>query len=188
MAKKGLACDILKRLKSEKYACELYLRHHKDAMRETLYEYASKGIIADLLPNYFEPKSEIARNWMNAPYPQNTAYKSDLIHKSVSGHILRSKSEMIIDTLLYKNGLAFRYECELNLGGTLIYPDFTIYVFSSDRFIYWEHFGLIDNPAYFKNFLGKLQLYAANGIYPGVNLIMTLKLQTIPLPMEMWRT
>ena len=44
-----------------------------------------------------------------------------------------------------------------------------------------EHFGMIDNSDYANQCLKKLELYAANGIFPGNNLLITMESSTRPL-------
>ena len=84
----------------------------------------------------------------SGPYDQNPLFPEQRIHKCASGHLVRSKSEAIIDMVLYTNQVPFRYECALTLGKTVIYPDFTIRDPSSGKTYYWEHFGMMDQPSY----------------------------------------
>ncbi len=39
--------------------------------------------------------------------------------------------------------------------------------------MYWEHNGKVDDPAYAKNMVKKIQAYENNGIFPGEKLILT---------------
>lgn len=184
LAEKGLALTRLKALKSEKYACDLYLRHHKNPNVATMNYYCEKGIFQDLLSNNYLISDQRAQKWINEPFLSNRCYSENLIHRSASGNMVRSKSEMLIDSILYKNKIPFRYECELLLGSSVIYPDFTIYNFRTGELLYWEHFGMLDNPVYFKSFISKLQLYATHGIYPGEKLIVTFETGDSPLMYE----
>ena len=82
------------------------------------------------------------------------------------------------------NQIPFRYECPLELGNTTLYPDFTIMHPKTGELIYWEHFGMMDDPAYCKNVFSKLNLYVANGIIPNINLITTYETKDFPLDTE----
>lgn len=93
--------------------------------------------------------------------------------------------ELLIDNLLYTNKIPFRYECELQLGASIIYPDFTIRHPKTGEVYYWEHFGKMDGINYCKNACAKLQLYALHGIIPSINLITTYETQKNPLSIDM---
>ena len=47
--------------------------------------------------------------------------------------------------------------------------------------IYWEHFGMMDDPNYVENAMQKLMLYQQNGIFPGEQLIITFETRKNPL-------
>ena len=51
----------------------------------------------------------------------------------------------------------------------------------SGELIYWEHFGMMDDPVYSKNAFSKLKLYVANDIVPNINLITTYETKDFPL-------
>jgi exodeoxyribonuclease V alpha subunit len=74
-------------------------------------------------------------------------YEAGKIHESLSGDMLRSKSEVIIANLLHEREIPFRYEVPLIApDGTMRLPDFT--VTSRGRTYYWEHLGLLDQNQY----------------------------------------
>ena len=114
----------------------------------------------------------------------NPLFPEQRIHKCASGHLVRSKSEAIIDMVLYTNQVPFRYECALTLGKTVIYPDFTIRDPSSGKTYYWEHFGMMDQPSYAARTFSKLQLYTSFQIIPSIQLITTYETQEHPLNTE----
>ena len=98
---------------------------------------------------------------------------------------MRSKSEVIIANMLKKHGVPYRYEFPLDLGGTIIYPDFTILQLSRRRELIWEHMGMMDNPKYLERSLDKVTKYEMNGYYPGENLILTHETSASPLNMRL---
>lgn len=64
------------------------------------------------------------------------------------------------------------------------YPDFTLRHPLTGNYFYWEHFGMMDNPAYCRNVSSKLQLYFSHGIIPSINLITTYETKDDPLDVE----
>lgn len=74
-----------------------------------------------------------------------------------------------------------RYECELKLDNISFYPDFTLFNPVSGQLVYWEHFGMMDDPQYSLNASRKISRYIAGNIIPGINLIMTFETSSNPL-------
>lgn len=74
-------------------------------------------------------------------------YEEGKIHRTLADVMVRSKSEVIISNMLWDREIPFRYETPLFApDGTFYLPDFTI-TFRGESF-FWEHFGLMDKPAY----------------------------------------
>lgn len=111
----------------------------------------------------------------NEPFERNTSHPENLIYKCTSGNIVRSKSEVFIDQALHSKGLSYRYEAKVILDEIAIYPDFTIIHPYSNKTIYWEHFGMMDNIGYAKSATRKIELYCSNNIIPGDNLILSFE-------------
>lgn len=69
------------------------------------------------------------------------------IHQTLSGCLVRSKSEVIIANILHERNKPFVYEKTLfATDGSFFCPDFTI--FWNGKEYYWEHLGLLDYPDY----------------------------------------
>lgn len=184
-----LACkryreELLECLLQELNAVDYYLKHTTD----------NSGISAMLSEDsgYLELLSGITTwsdrelEYMNAKFPSNPFRPEDLIHKSISGHMLRSKSELLIDMELYKNHIPFRYESELRLGpdGKIVYPDFTFCKIRTGEKRYWEHYGRMDDYKYRANALEKIDNYAKNGIIIGDKLWATFETERVPLTID----
>lgn len=184
LALKKYLSQQLEYLIHEKKAIEFYLRHHDPCIPSAEQMLATNPEYQQLLSPYFQPTSQKMLEWMNSPYESNNKYPEQLIHKTSSGRLVRSKSESLIDMALHANHIPFRYECALHLGDSTVYPDFTIRHPSSDRIYYWEHFGLMDDPAYCKNVCTKLQLYTSHGLIPSIQLITTYETKENPLSFE----
>lgn len=179
--KKYLALH-LEDLEKEKKAIESYLRHSTN--RKSIELLSNHSEYQKLLKPYFSPISEELSNWANAPYERNQKYSEQLVHKGSSGNYVRSKSESMIDMILYLHKIPFRYECALNLDETTLFPDFTIRHPQTGEVFYWEHFGLMDNSEYSKNTYSKLQFYTNHGIIPSIQLITTYETREHPLTID----
>ncbi len=94
---------------------------------------------------------------------------------------VRSKSEAMIALILELEGLDVQYEREIVLQGRRFKPDFTIRHPETNELIYFEHFGLIDDPGYYRNMIEKLIIYWNSGIRLGENLIVTFETKEHPL-------
>lgn len=168
----------------EKRAIDLYLRHHNLSSGKTEALLSNNSGFHELLRPYFKPLSEELSSWMNSPFETNPLYPDQLLHKTISGNQVRSKSEALIDMSLYVHKIPFRYECALTLGDITLYPDFTLRHPHTGEYYYWEHFGLMDDETYCHNACSKLQLYSSHGIIPTVQLITTYETKDNPLSSE----
>ncbi|MDD3220452.1 MAG: ATPase [Lachnospiraceae bacterium] len=138
-----------------------------------------------LLSPYFKSTKQKVTEWLAETYEHNTKYPEQLTQKSISGNVVRSKSESLIDMALYVNQIPFRYEALLLLNDIPVYPDFTILHPNTQQIYYWEHFGMMDNEKYAKNVYSKLTIYTENNIIPSINLITTFETKEHPLSSEL---
>lgn len=153
-------------------------RNYSDASAKLIQP---SSLYYELLEKQFQTKTNDLLKWAEEFYETNPVYPEQCVHKSCSGNKLRSKSEVMIDTELYTNKIPFRYECALHLPQKTIFPDFTIRHPKTGEYIYWEHFGMMNEAAYAKSAFEKLQLYHTYQIIPTVNLITTYETKTHPL-------
>lgn len=184
LAAKKYLSGILDDLSHEKTALDFYLRHHRPDSENSEQLLNEIPGYRELLSPYFKPASQELIDWINSPYEQNKNHPEHLLHKTDSGHLVRSKSEAMIASYLYANHIPFRYECALYLDTTLLYPDFTIRHPETGELYYWEHFGLMDDPSYCKAVTTKLQTYITYEIIPSIRLITTYETQKNPLSTE----
>lgn len=172
-------------LSHEKRAIEFYLKHHPSPIEDINFIFEENSPYHELLAPNFLPKDKELYAWMNTSYEHNPNHPENLIHKGSSGNLLRSKSEAMIDSFLHVNKIPFRYECALQLGDIVLFPDFTIRHPITGKTYYWEHFGRMDEPAYYKSVYSKLQLYTSYGIVPSIQLITTYETKDAPLSAEL---
>ena len=171
----------MKELIQEERAVISYLSHHRESASEQML--APDSPYSELLALYFQPESSDLQSWMESPYEQNKKYPEQKIYGTSAGIHVRSKSESMIVYLLHNYKIPFRYESELELGQVTVYPDFTIRHPKTGKLFLWEHLGMVDEPAYRRNALSKLQLYMEHGWIPYVNLILTFETKEYPLDM-----
>lgn len=172
-------------LKQELEAIESYLKNCPSGLGQAERLLTEPSEYQKLLSPYFKTKSQELLDWQNSPFEQNTKHKENLIIKTSSGHYVRSKSEAMIDMALYRKQIPFRYECALQLGKWIIYPDFTIRHPHTGEVYYWEHFGKMDDTEYAEQAFVKLEKYNAHGIVPSIQLITTFENRDNPLNPDM---
>ncbi len=123
---------------------------------------------------------DYVRQWESVQYAPGTFDARDPFFLSERGERVRSKSEKIIADKYLRRGIPYRYEFPMKLmdGKKEIIrrPDFIVLDKRTRKEYIHEHFGKVDDPDYAKHqLLEKLALYAENGIFPGVNLLMTME-------------
>ncbi len=147
---------------------------------DSLHE-ARKALVTPLVIS----DEEYVRRWMRQNYEPGFFSKDTPEFHSERGERVRSKSEKIIADKYFRRDIPYLYELPLNLKAEqriiTVRPDFTLLNKRTREIFYHEHFGMIDNPDYANQCLKKLELYAANGIFPGDNLLITMESSNHPL-------
>lgn len=90
-------------------------------------------------------------------------YEEGKIHRTKTGIMVRSKSEVIIANELENAGLDWHYENDGNyvlINGNKYLPDFVI--FHNGKTFYWEHLGLRNNEEYEKRWQKKEKDYRSD--------------------------
>ena len=107
-------------------------------------------------------------------YQQSMPYAEHLIHTTDKGHLVRSKSELVIANKLWEMRVPYEYE-RLYHGEVvpgLALPDFTFEALDGSVIV-WEHLGMLDKPRYREDWDHKLRWYLENGFEEGRNLFIT---------------
>lgn len=173
----------LEDLIQEKEAIESYFKKYSHE-NSKVNEFVNHPECQKLLYPNINKKTKELVNWMNEPYEKCTSKPENLIHKTVTGEMVRSKSESLIYMYLHMNHIPFRYDAALQLGQVTYYPDFTIRHPKTGEFYYWENHGMMDDPAYIKRNFSKLEIYTMHGLIPGKRLITTFETLKEPLNVE----
>jgi len=145
---------------------KVYILYNKNPYEIKKYASAIYSDLTRRLTNLFSPP--VIREYDGGWYDNN------LIHLTTNGEKVRSKSEVIIAEKLHDSGVNYIYEKELVLpDGSKWFPDFTIRTPSGEE-VYWEHLGMLGNPAYKKRWEHKETVFAANSIsVPNNTLFLT---------------
>lgn len=158
------------------YGCKILAGAIKRLKRQRVQNQNKRNKTYQRLPLAFPEKryqySRKALAWMEAPYEKNPFHPEQLIYKTKSGIMVRSKSERMIADFLTEHGIPFRYEAKLMVGGRTYYPDFTI-LCEDGALLLWEHFGMMDQDEYFKHACEKIKAYRKKGYMQHTNLICT---------------
>lgn len=103
---------------------------------------------------------------------QKRFFEEKLIHKTIRGEMVRSKSEVIVANILDKMKIAYFYEEPLNVSGKTYIPDFTLRY--QGKTAYLEHLGMLRDKSYKKRWGEKRVQYESVGISEALgNLIIT---------------
>ena len=131
-----------------------------------------QGSVAELQRLSSEQYSDTAGRLTNLFSPPDQVqvgsrlFEDSLIHRTVRGESVRSKSEVIIANLLYANGIDYRYEEPLEIDGVTKYPDFTIEDDNTGERFYWEHLGMLSDEGYRRRWEEKVEWLKGHGISP----------------------
>ena len=93
-------------------------------------------------------------------------YAEHLIHRTEKGHLVRSKSELVIANMLFQLGIEYEYErvCDGTTAPGRLRPDFSFVTADGDLII-WEHLGMLDRPDYRRGWDWKREWYSKNGFF-----------------------
>jgi hypothetical protein len=105
---------------------------------------------------------------------EEVPYAENLIHRTLKGHMVRSKSELTIANILYDLRIPYEYERPFDgsVAAGRFRPDFS-FVDASGDVIVWEHLGMLDVDRYREGWERKREWYLKNGLIEGETLIWT---------------
>ncbi len=98
-------------------------------------------------------------------------YAEHLVHRTEKGHLVRSKSELVIANMLHRMEIDYEYErvCDGTTEPGRLRPDFS-FVTPDGDLIVWEHLGMLDRPDYKRGWDWKQRWYERNGFVKGETL------------------
>lgn len=115
------------------------------------------------------------RGWSTMAYKRNQKHPERLMHKTMKGDYVRSKSEAIIANMLFLREIEYRYEEVVTIGGVELAPDFRILLRSQNRYIYWEHMGMVGKFNYLETAMQRMKRYIEYGYEPWYDVIFTFE-------------
>ena len=129
---------------------------------------------------YETDESFIAR-WMKQEYEPMGFNEEGPIYVTRNGLRVRSKTEILIAEMLDEFQIPFLYEKPLQLNTGLVRPDFTLLNLRERSEVYWEHFGMMDDPEYLAHALRKLRSYENSGFYQPDSVVWTFETGFYPI-------
>lgn len=112
-----------------------------------------------------------SRDWASQPYCANTKNLHRKIHMTARGVACRSKNEVLVLEKYDALQIPYHYDEVVQLPDRYVSPD-VIFPDPCGMLIYHEHAGL-QTEEYLNDLSEKIRAYAACGILPGHNLIVT---------------
>lgn len=144
---------------------DLVILHQQPLRRLGRYTDSFYSDVARRMTNLFKPASP--REVHSRHEPSRPRYlESGLVHRTERGELVRSKSELLITSVLHARDVKYTYEEPLTIQGWRCLPDFTIHDENRGIRFYWEHLGLLDDPRYAMRWEAKLAAYRCAGIRP----------------------
>lgn len=181
LAQKDYDEKVLRSVNKELQITEKYLVACTGPKAEDIYESLHIERQRLIIPIQ-ETDEQFVKMWEEFQYQGKAIEDTVPPIYTAKGERVRSKSEVIIADNMRAENIPYRYECPLFLKGWgTVYPDFTALNIHERKEIYYEHFGMMDNPEYVEKVVRKISIYEDNGIYIGDRLIVTWETQKNPL-------
>lgn len=175
LAQKEYDFKIITALKKQIRILENYQKGYDPDVCLSVYEHMPQAKKLLVMP-YTLPNPAFVNQWYDQhPYSQNP-FPIENGFTTDHGETVRSKSEKIIADKLFHKKIPYRYEAPLVLDNSrIIYPDFSLLNIRTRRTIYFEHFGMMDNPEYCRKALEKIEFYEKNGLHVGESFLYTME-------------
>ncbi len=168
-----LLTELVKRIEKNERILKRFIRDYQDVSPQTVVRLLGKAYqSSDIVENILQG-SKNYKKWGDQPYQRSTKYPEALIHRTMKGDFVRSKSEVIIANTLYPKNLQYRYEELTKVGNYTFAPDFKIAVPHQNKIKILEHFGMMDDPKYRKRALWKIDVYLDAGFKPYEDILFT---------------
>ena len=131
--------------------------HPRDIIKSLPKSY--QGLSESYFYHPFTPK------WLAEVSVPNDYKKELLTYKSKSGKLFRSRGEQSFANLLEDNGLLYKSDVKLVLGGVAKFPDFIVLNPFTGEVTVFEFFGLADQAGYDEQMNKKMDWYRMNSFH-----------------------
>lgn len=168
-----LLTEATKRIEVNESLMKQFLQEYQDISLETIEASLSKAYKSDDGKAYEAINLANYKNWGNQEYQRDMKYPEALVHRTLKGDYVRSKSEVIIANCYYLKNIQYRSEEVTKVGKYFFAPDFKILVPEKRKIKIHEHFGMMHNPEYREKALWKMSVYIENGYRPYEDIIFT---------------
>ena len=122
------------------------------------------------------------KDWLAQKYVSNNSYPENLKFVNSKGIRMRSKSELLISSILDEYNIPYLYEKPLRLGEyKMVSPDFTLLDIRNRKEVYLEHLGMLNDVDYMLKNMEKIKSYEDNGFYLGKQLLLTYETRDCPI-------
>ena len=184
LAQKEYEEILLKNIQNELKNVQNYLNKINEKGLTEAYELLSEDRKRLVIPKVLSVKQK-EQQWLQETYTGKGFAINDPEIYTEKNERVRSKSEKILADKFSLEGISYKYECPLKLDGYgTIYPDFTVFNKRTGEIFFWEHLGMMDNPAYAEKAIQKIDTYEKNNIFPGRQLILSYETKNLPLNMK----
>lgn len=167
LAQQAYDQKVLKLMETRIPQLQILLEDFEDDELELAYTSlnpARRALVKPVEP-LAEPWEEQVSRWMAQPYTGLGFREGERSYLTNNGEKVRSKSEKILADLFLSWHIPYKYECPLFLDDyRTFYPDFTFLDPANGQEIYWEHFGLMDDPTYAQKCFLKINAYGRHDI------------------------
>ena len=159
------------------------LKTYPKTVAEEVYEHLPKERKMFVKP-IFPTDDQFRERWESQTYPVKPVKEGMPVFKTLKGDLVKSKSEVLIADRLFANGIPYKYECPINVGGIIFHPDFTILRMSDRKILYLEHCGKVGDAEYAEDMVSRANRYSLAGIMQGDSLFFTFETSKTPLDTE----
>ena len=183
LAEKRYIHKVLPVMKQNLRAARQFLLIHSGKNEDSI---AADGIPAEILESIekiYVTVGDKRKKWLAQTWTEQPGFDNRPQFRTLRGEYVRSKSEAFIADALYRHDLPYLYEKPLSFDGLRypLFPDFTIYDPYTDKEVFWEHFGMMENAEYAEKTCRKLSYYLNAGLIPGHGLICTFETNHQPI-------
>ena len=180
LAQKDYDERLIKSAKKELYHIDQLINYLSGDTVNNIYaklDLPRRQLITPIAPS----DDEFLASWNAVTWQPKPFSKTAAEYYTGKGERVRSKSEILIADTLSRYDIPYRYEYPLNVGGTVLYPDFTVLNVRKRIEYIWEHFGIMGQKEYAAGAVSRIEFLEFNGFFPGENLILTMETENTPL-------
>jgi len=171
--KKAYYQKLLEKLEWNYKATQYFLKHYNSDPERVVLDSLPEWMAERIKNDASTDRDTYISEWLKADYKKNTHRADALKIQTSRGEFVRSKGEREIANALFRKGLAYRTDCEVQLTDGTIYADFAILHPITLELYYWEHSGMLGDPSYTQANYDRIARYANSGYLIGERLIMT---------------